>query len=284
MQKENKILKNLLILENVLISLIVFYFLFKLEKFTYNLIFYLKNIIPVFIENIYLVILSLLSLLLMILLHIILWFDIFKINKEGKPLEEIVKIYFKIHTKRTFSPLGPVSPLLNIDSDFKKSLLIYFHYSAIIFLGSTLFFLCFLLYRFPLFLILSLLFYIIIFLVLKEFFFKTLNFSELMKLIFISILLEFISFISFICSVYIFKNNLDISTVLIGYLIWVLISTLSPFLYGTGASESLATLFIYYSGGDPSLFLISVLYYRILTTYLPIIGLLLPENILTKNN
>jgi len=105
-----------------------------------------------------------------------------------------------------------------------------------------------------------------------------------MKLIFISILLEFISFISFICSVYIFKNNLDISTVLIGYLIWVLISTLSPFLYGTGASESLATLFIYYSGRDPSLFLISVLYYRILTTYLPIIGLLLPENILTKNN
>jgi hypothetical protein len=281
---EKKILKSFLILENVLITLVVFYFLFKLEKFIPNLISNFRNIIPIFIENIFLVILSLFSLVLMILLHIILWFEVFKINKEDKQLKEIIKIYFKVHTKRTFSPLGPISPILNIDSDLKKSTIIYIHYSLLIFLGSFLFFLIFLLYRFLIFLIAAFVVYVIILLVLKETIFKNIKFFEIFKLILISGLLEFISFAAFIYSVYIFKNNLDISTILLSYLIWVLISTISPFLYGTGAGESLATLFIYYSGYDPSLFLISTLYYRLLTTYLPILGLLIPKKYLEKNN
>jgi len=283
MQKENKFLKKLLILENILITFVAFYFLLKLEKFAYNLFFYFKNIIPLFIDNIYLVILSLLSLVLIILLHIILWFEIFKINNEQKSVKEVIEIYFKIHAKRTFSPLGPISPILNIDSNLKKSTLIYFHYSAVIFLGSSLFFLIFLLYRLPFLLIITFVFYLIIFLILKETVFKNIKIFEITKLLLISVLLELISFIAFIYCVYIFKNNLDISTLLISYLIWVLISTISPFLYGTGAGESLATLFIYYSGYNPYSFLISILYYRLLTTYLPILGIMIPEKYLTKN-
>ena len=276
---KNKFFNIILILENFLIVFIVLLVFLKIEKFKENLFYYLKLIVPYLSHNIFLLILSLVAALLIVILHFIIWKLIFKINNIEKNYSEISKIYFKIHFKRTFSPLGRASPILNLGLDIKKSSKIYFDYSIIILLGSSLFFIIFL-YKIIIIFILGLLIYTIMLLLLKEILFKDIEFKEYFKTVLTALFLEIISFITFLFSLYIFNNNLDVYTALISYLIWVLVSSISPFLYGTGASESLATLFIYYLGFNPYLYLISLLYYRIITTYLPILGTILPDNFL----
>ena len=280
MGNKSKLLNKILILENLLITIVVLILLLKAERFIEKFVEGLSNIYLYFSKNFLLVCNNFLVLFLILLLHAILWRKIFFYYGKNVKVSEVFKIFIKIHTKRTFSPLGPVSPILNIDHDIKTSSLIYFSYAIFIFLGSFLFFIMFFFYKIPIIFFAFVLFYILILLFLKETFFKNYDLKNYLELIFLAFLLEALSFIAFLISLWVFNNSLDIFSALLVYLIWVLVSTISPFLYGTGAGEMLATLVVYYLGYNPSLFLLSTIYYRLLTTYLPILFILIPQNLL----
>lgn len=271
---KNSILTILLLIENIFVFIFVIFLIYKLKEIEDRYLIELFSFKNYFLFNSTYLIFSILIFLAITLLHILLWYKIFKILDLEKNLIQSSYLYFKIHTKRLFSPFGPISPIINLESERRKASLSYLIYTYFVFLGSFLFFsLVFLIFKIFLPSVLFLLILIFSFIIKRKFFIN-IEVYKFLELLLITFLIESLSFYLFYLSNVIFLPGVKLMDSFIAYLIWVIISSIFPFLYGTGVSESLSLLYVYYLGYNPTLFLFSLIYYRIITTYLPILGLL----------
>lgn len=271
---KNSILTILLLIENIFVFIFVIFLIYKLKEIEDRYLIELFSFKNYFLFNSTYLIFSILIFLAITLLHILLWYKIFKILDLEKNLIQSSYLYFKIHTKRLFSPFGPISPIINLESESRKASLSYLIYTYFVFLGSFLFFsLVFLIFKIFLPSVLFLLILIFSFII-KRKFFRNIEVYKFLELLLITFLIESLSFYLFYLSNVIFLPGVKLIDSFIAYLIWVIISSIFPFLYGTGVSEGLSLLYVYYLGYNPTLFLFSLIYYRIITTYLPILGLL----------
>ncbi len=271
---KNSILTILLLIENIFVFIFVIFLIYKLKEIEDRYLIELFSFKNYFLFNSTYLISSILIFLAITLLHILLWYKIFKILDLEKNLIQSSYLYFKIHTKRLFSPFGPISPIINLESESRRASLSYLIYTYFVFLGSFLFFsLVFLIFKIFLPSVLFLLILIFSFII-KRKFFRNIEVYKFLELLLITFLIESLSFYLFYLSNVIFLPGVKLMDSFIAYLIWVIISSIFPFLYGTGVSEGLSLLYVYYLGYNPTLFLFSLIYYRIITTYLPILGLL----------
>lgn len=271
---KNSILTILLLIENIFVFIFVIFLIYKLKEIEDRYLIELFSFKNYFLFNSTYLIFSILIFLAITLLHILLWYKIFKILDLEKNLIQSSYLYFKIHTKRLFSPFGPISPIINLESESRRASLSYLIYTYFVFLGSFLFFsLVFLIFKIFLPSVLFLLILIFSFII-KRKFFRNIEVYKFLELLLITFLIESLSFYLFYLSNVIFLPGVKLIDSFIAYLIWVIISSIFPFLYGTGVSEGLSLLYVYYLGYNPTLFLFSLIYYRIITTYLPILGLL----------
>ncbi|GIW65610.1 MAG: hypothetical protein KatS3mg094_129 [Candidatus Parcubacteria bacterium] len=272
------LLKIFLILENILISVLIFYFIINNFKDFNKSFFYYLYIFDIFIsENYLFFFISLLFSILVLLSQALLWKKIFEINNINIKYLSSLNLFSLIHFKRLFSPFGPISPILNIGGDIKKSTFIYSTYIIFITLGSIFFFFSALASIYPnLIILFSLLFFLILKLLTKRKL-GNLNFKNFFILIFLSYLNEFFSYATFLFSLKIFSLNIDFYNSLFIYLTWVIVSSLFPFLYGTGSSELTSIYLANYLGYDSALFALGIIFYRIIITYFPILFLILTK-------
>lgn len=270
---KNSILAILLLIENIFVFIFVIFLVYKIKEAENEYLIELFSIKNYFLFNPIHFISTILVFFLINLLHILLWYKIFQMLDLNKDLFQSAYLYFKIHTKRLFSPFGPISPIINLESENRKASLSYLIYVYFVFLGSFLFF-SLIFSIFKVFLLLIVFSLILIFsLILKIRFFKNIEIYKFLELLLITFLIESLSFYLFYLSNTIFLPNIKLFDSFIAYLIWVIVSSVFPILYGTGTSEGLSLLYIYYLGYNPTLFLFSLIYYRLITTYLPILGL-----------
>ncbi|GIW66926.1 MAG: hypothetical protein KatS3mg095_0824 [Candidatus Parcubacteria bacterium] len=280
---KNKILKVILILENLLISIILFYFITKnFQNFKSDFLYYLYIFDSFISKNLLSFSLSFVFLIGVLMSQIFLWKKIFDIN--FIKVNHLNSLYFfsLIHFKRLFSPLGPISPILNINEDFKKSTIIYTTYVIFITLGSIIFFAIPILLLYPLLIFIFPVIFILSKIIIKKIIGR-LNLKDFFVLLFTSYLNEFFSYTVFIFSLKLFSININIFDSIFIYLIWVIISSLFPFLYGTGTSELLSIFLASYLGYNSALFALGIIYYRLIITYLPILLIILFKLKIFKN-
>jgi len=269
--KFKKILKYIIIVENFLIVFLLIFLVSKnFNNYKEKFFSYFSKIDIFVLDNLNYFLFSLISLALVISISIIIWRIIFKTFNYKKSLSEIFHLYLKIFFKRLFSPLGPISPLINIEEDIKKSTLIYSSYIFFITLGSILFFSVIFILSWP---ILMLVIPFFIYLIYNSF--KKLNLKiskkDFFLLLFFSYLNEFFSYACFFYSTKIFDLNMNLIDSVYIYLVWVITSSLFPFLYGSGASEIVSIILANSFGYDGALFTLSIIYYRFIITYLSLI-------------
>lgn len=271
------LLRIILIFENLFIISLLFYIVItNLKEFKENFFYYFYTFDIFINENYIYLILSLLSVILVILTHLILWKKIFYLRNQKLNYLQTLSLFSYIHFKRLFSPLGPISPIFNINNDLKTSAIIYSTYVYFITLGSFLFFSIFLIFIYPILgFLLPLIFYFS-YLIIKKI--KLINLKLTIKdyiiFIFVSLGNELFSFFAYYFSLKLFSLNIDFLNSLIIYLIWIIISSLFPFLYGSGTSELITILLINNLGYDSALFGLAIIFYRLIITYLPLLGLI----------
>lgn len=271
------LIRIILILENIFIIILLGYLVIKnLKNFRENFIFYFYTFDILVNENINYLILSLLSVLMVIFSHIFLWQGIFSLKKIRLTYFQSLALFSFIHFKRLFSPLGPLSPILNINNNLKNSTVIYSLYLYFITLGSILFFSLLFLITYPILLILLPIIFYLNYFLLKKIKLLNINISKFLyfKLILASIVNEMFSFTAYYFSLKLFDFQLSLINSLIIYLIWVVISSIFPFLYGSGTSELLTTILIHNLGYDSALFGLAIIFYRLIISYLPLLGLI----------
>lgn len=268
------LIRTILILENLFIIILLSYIIFKnLKNFKEDFIFYFYTFDIFIIENINYLFLSLLSVGMVIFSHIFLWREIFALKNIKLTYFQSLSLFSFIHFKRLFSPLGPISPLINIDKNLKSSTITYSLYIYFIILGSIIFFIsAFSLIYFYFLILIFLSFY------LGFIFFKKINFdikfSTYLKLLISSILNECFSFLAYYFSLMLFGIKINLLSTILIYLTWVIVSSLFPFLYGSGTSELITTILVYNLNYDGSLFGLAIIFYRLIITYLPLLGLI----------
>lgn len=279
----NKFISILLLIENLLIFLIIVFLILNVPKIDKTYLQQLKIVKNYFYFHSGFLLISFFSSFLLIFFHIFLWFFLFRFSKIEKNLLEASYTYFRVHARRLLSPFGPLSPIIFLEAENKNYSLFYISYSFFILLGSILFFiLIFFSFKYFIVLIPSIFFIIVVYFVKKNFL-KNFDTWQFLLLTSITFLLELTGFFIFYLTTKAFLENINIYYIFIAYLIWVITSSVSPLLYGTGSSEALSLLYIYYLGYNPYTFLLSLIYYRLITTYLPLLGLLInPHKITTK--
>lgn len=276
---KKNILRILLIIENLfIISLLLYIVIKNLENFKENFVFYFYTFDIFINENFSFLILALISVFLVINTHIILWKEIFQLNKIKLTYFQSLSLFSFIHFKRLFSPLGPISPILNINNDLKLSTIIYSIYIYFITLGSIIFFLLMILILYPIIIIAVLGLIILGYFIIKNNLLKFLNISinkvVFSKLTISSFLNEFFSFLAYYFSLKLFTFQFNFFEALIIYFIWMLISSFFPFLYGSGTSELVVIILIHNLGYDSALFGLAIVFYRLIISYLPLLGLI----------
>jgi hypothetical protein len=277
--KFKKILRYLIIFENIFIAFVIIFILSKnFKNYNEKLSSYLINLDVFISKNINYFFISLLFLSLVILTSILIWKKIFTIFNYKKSFIEVFHIYIKIFFKRLFSPLGPISPILNISEDLKTSTLIFSTFVFFITLGSITFFSILFILSWP---ILILAIPLFVYLVYKSF--KKLNLKILKRDFFVILVLsylnEFFSYSCFLYSIKFFDLKINPIDSLYIYFVWVISSSLFPFLYGSGASEILSVILASNFGYDEALFSLGIIYYRFIITYLPLILLIFDKKI-----
>lgn len=287
MVNKNSFLKFILIVENLLIISLLLYIIIKnLKDFKEDFIFYFSTLDLFLAKNFIYLIFSILATILVVMSHMILWKKIFQFNNIQISYWEALSIFSFIHFKRLFSPLGPISPILNINQDLKKSTIIYSLYVYFITLGSLCFFSFFVLLIYP-WLFLGLVLIIpasFLFFVKKNKLFNIhLSKTDYFFTIFISFLNEFFSFLAYFFSLKLFNSDLNFLNSILIYFAWVIISSFFPFLYGSGTSELGSLILVYNLGYDAGLFSLSIIFYRLIITYFPLLGLIFYKKFYPKN-
>ncbi|MCS7184161.1 MAG: flippase-like domain-containing protein [Patescibacteria group bacterium] len=276
LSNKKNFLKIILVIENLLIISLLFYFIVKnLKDFKENFSIYFYTFDIFILENYLYLIFSLISLIFVIISHLFLWRKIFQLNGIYLTPLQSLSFFSFIHFKRLFSPFGPISPILNINNDLKKSALIYSLYVYFIILGSIIFFSLFFIMIYPILTIFLPLIIYFNYLLIKKIRSLQIDISPFnyFYLIIFSLLNEIFSFVTYYFSLKLFNLQINILESLFVYFVWSLVSSISPFLYGSGTSEFISIIVAYILGYDSSLFGLAIIFYRLIITYLPLLGL-----------
>lgn len=278
-EKLKKLWQLILILEEILILLILASFIYGLVSFNKIENVYFAVSLRYLQENPWYLLIFLLLSLFLFVSRVFFFQGALKRFRQVCSWWQSFSRLLQVDLRRAVSPIGIISAIafFDLEKNPVRGSRVFLYHQLMIFLSDFSFYLSLLFFLWRNFWLFSflILFWLVIFLLRRP------SILDLQNWLF-GLLVKLMRLLIVVAVFQAFGLKLTLKETSYLFIAWDFTSSITPIFYGTGISELTATIVAFFIGVPFQLILIPLFVVRILTTYLPLILLLLPKLKLRK--